>query len=108
MKHLIIFLLIILAFTSCKKEYKPLRIDVYQQTNVPFFLTYQNIDTKGKVFYQDTTSWGAYTIIHQPIAKRNVLHSEGGNIKIIIQSENYYLDTNVSGNFNWEWNNETK
>lgn len=107
MKKIIILLsLITLLATSCKKEYKPLRIEVYQMTNVPYFITYQNIDNKGQVVYQDTTSWSAYTIIHTPIAKRNVLHSEGGKIKISIQSESLNLDTIVSGNFDYNWDNQ--
>lgn len=107
MKKIVLLLISIsLIATSCKKEYKPLRIEIYQMTNVPFFITYQNIDNKGQVVYQDTTSWGAYTIIHTPIAKRNELHSEGGKIKISIQSESLNLDTIVSGNFNYSWDNQ--
>lgn len=108
MKKILATILISLCLlaTSCKKEYKPLRIEVYQMTNVPYFISYQNIDNKGQVVYQDTTSWGAYTIIYTPIAKRNVLHSEGGKIKISIQSESLNLDTIVSGNFDYNWDNQ--
>lgn len=107
MKKIIATILISLALlaTSCTKEYSPLRIEIYQLTSAPYFITYQNIDNKGKVVYQDTTSWNLYTIIYTPIAKRNVLHSEGGKIKISIQSDKGVKDTIVSGNFNYEWDN---